>query len=146
MTVGWRSAWGASRWKACQLKRDKASGILLSEPAMCWAVKKKLCVAAFIRSARSRCITSGAVEVREFKIYTTDSLSQRKSTTCLNHEGPQMWAETTMGKSSLNSKEEVWSTDGHLPYSQCEPKIAPNPREPEASLDISRLIGGERPG
>ena len=81
---------GGQPMKGLPIKTRQGVRDLVIRTSNVLSSKKEICVAAFIRRARSRCITSGAVEVREFKICTTDSLSQRKSTTYLNHEGPQM--------------------------------------------------------
>ena len=51
---------------------------LLADRAMCWAENMKLWWAATIKIKRRRCMTSGALEVREFRMNTTDSLSGRQ--------------------------------------------------------------------
>lgn len=99
---------------------------------------------AVIKSKRRRCMTSGALEVREFRMNTTDSLSQWKRTTCLNQDKPHMWAATTKGKSSLYLIEEDWSADGHFPYNQCLPNTLPNPKDPGASLSPNLQINRRR--
>jgi len=48
----------------------------VSRPAMCWAENMKLWWAAAIKSKRRTCMRSGALEVRELGMNTTDSLSQ----------------------------------------------------------------------
>ena len=77
-------------------------------------------------------MTSGALEVREFRMNTTDIIITMKK----NHlfelgRAPDM--------SRNDYKEELFVLD-------CVRNTAPNPKDPEALLAISKSIGGDRPG
>ena len=56
-----------------------ASGILLADPAMCWAENMKLWWAAAIKSKCRRCMTSGALEVRGFRMNTRFIITMKKN-------------------------------------------------------------------
>ena len=93
--VGWGFAWGARRQKTCQRKRDWASAISLWTPGTCLAEKDMEKPAAGNTKSRSKCIKAGTLEVLEFRMCTSASLSQRNKMCCRGHWAPHFWAART---------------------------------------------------
>ena len=80
--VGWGFAWGARRQNTCQRKRDWASAVSLWTPGTCLAEKDMEKPAAGNTKSRSKCIKAGTLEVLEFRMCTSASLSQRNKMCC----------------------------------------------------------------
>ena len=93
--VGWGFAWGARRQNSCQRKRDRASAISLWTPGICLAEKEREKRAAGNTKSRSKCIKAGTLEVLEFRMCTSASLSQRNKMCCRGHWAPDTWAART---------------------------------------------------
>ena len=125
--------------------RDRNDGMPESEnekvrqPPYCsgrgtWAAEKaKLHRQAVNTKWRTRCMTSGALDVPELRMWTTDSLSDQNCTRRRDHRGPHMCAATTTGTNSIKVIEaDTGKKDQELTSHSCF-HMTPKPWVPAAS-------------
>ena len=83
--MGLGAAVGECARKACILKRERESAVMLCMPGRCCAESVKLCVAAMRKRLRKRCIMCGQWEVPDMMQCTTAWLSQSRRTLRVHH-------------------------------------------------------------
>ena len=84
-------------------------------------------------SVLRRCMTmpEGSFAEPLLSTATTDMLSQKQRTCCPTQCRPHIAAAHTMGTNSLTIMD---VSEGHWPWSHREPQVAPQPHDPEASV------------